>query len=200
MGSLLGCHISLSPHPLERGRERAGVTKITPERARWLRAENLFDLSLWFYRILFELPWARRMRTQEYWSIEEDVKRNRSWDDDSPVPGCIIPRDQENHTSCDDCKVNRHMVSLMGYSVMCPQRYNAFTTETCFGVNDLCGDCEAYRDHGCGFGGHECNACVANEHRLYQILITCTDCGECPFHGDDHCRQACPGGPSQVLG
>ena len=95
------------------------------------------------------------------------------------------------------------MVSLLGYSVMCPRRYNAFTPETCFNGLDrhdgLCDDCEDYRELGCGFGEHECNACVANAHRK-EILITCADCGECPFHGDDHCRQACPDGPSRVIG
>ena len=164
---------------------------------RWLKKESLFNVDVNLLIRFHEMPRSRRSRTRMYWDEYDDSRAKKSWTDISPVIGCTI-----HVIGCQDCLSHRQDTVVTNLDVWCPRKTNTYSEEKCFwgedGIDDgLCDECFRKAEFGCGWGGHECSACILDNHRVDVILQHCADCGPCPARHDNeadlpHCKQACP--------
>jgi hypothetical protein len=172
-------------------------TPMHPDRMKWLKKESLFYVEVRLLIRFHEMPRSRRCRTRMYWDEYADSRANASWTDMSPVMGCTY-----HAIGCPACLSHRQATDVVGEEIMCPRKTNPDSEEKCFwgedGINGgLCADCFIQAEFGCGWGGHECTACIVDNHHSEEIAQHCADCGPCiAMHDNDeeggHCRQVCP--------
>jgi hypothetical protein len=171
-----------------------------PDRMKWLKKESLFEVDVGLQIRFHEMPRSRRCRTRMFWEEFDDSRANASWTDISPVIGCT-----HLVIGCPACLSHRQATDVTGEDMWCPRKTNPDSEEKCFWGEDgidggLCDDCVRQAEFGCGWGSHDCTACIPDNHRASAIVQHCADCGPCTaMHGNEfeaehwpHCRQVCP--------
>ena len=176
-------------------------TPMHPDRARWLREEQLFYVDVRNLVTLYNLPRPRQARIVRWWDEYDHCKRYRTWADNSPMASCTI-----HPIACDACLSSRHVIVMLGEDALCPQSTDPLSDEACmFSCSEegLCDDCISRKEFGCGHGSHVCASCVVDAHVMENVVTECVQCGECinPLclaagAWEYHCRAVCPRGPA----
>jgi hypothetical protein len=173
------------------------LTPMHPDWKKWLQQESLFHVDVHLLIRFHNMPRSRRLRTRIYWDEFDECHAKALWTDISPVIGCTL-----HVIGCSDCLSYRQATDVTGVDMWCPRKTNPYSEEKCFwGEHDidngLCEECVRLVEFGCGWGRHECTACIVDNHLMEEIVQHCADCGPCTARHDNdeegpHCRQVCP--------
>jgi hypothetical protein len=176
-------------------------TPMHPMRRKFLEENGLWGVCVATLIRFHDLPRARRMRTRIYWDTYKEAMDRLTWTNSSPVVACTI-----DPIGCRFCLSSREALEAAGDDMWCPRRTGLPSRQHCFWSRpahnrdeDLCEDCQREVEEGCGFGDHDCQICIKDNHGFGEVMLPCVNCGPCTAIHDDiddgdawHCRMACP--------